>query len=326
MWPVAVHAETVQPGGAPADLKLTGTVLVWKDAVLRLESAKDSPTLRFAKTSERRTGDVIPAKVIGTTESLVEVELATDRECVQHAAYGREVGGIRVFVQRSDLAPVVIKAYAETHKDGSRISVAAGEPVMPTTTSAFQVASAVGIEVDIPAASVGYAYTSAKRTHVVSHVHGKPTVSINGTVKLGTRTTSLGYVAAASVKRRKKDAVISVASTCVKAAVVAPLGAIKSAGQIRYREPGQAAQVHREPPTVHWIFPKGTALTTPAGRAVATATRDIDVLLSTSADDTKQVCRTFNLTLWGGDGNEPWVNDTDPAIDLCVPTGKTKQP
>src|SRR5262245_40800226 len=105
----------VDPPVAPANAKLAGSVLVWIDAPFYLAPRADAPSLQFAQLDARkdRVGHAVPMRVVAARGAFVEVETPvlddlhnTVTDCAWHAiAPANDLGRLRLFVRRSDLAP-----------------------------------------------------------------------------------------------------------------------------------------------------------------------------------------------------------------------------
>lgn len=320
MWRVVLVAciawstRATADSGAPADAKLAGTVAVWGDAKWLTEPGGPSTTL---SSSSKRTdaSAVFTARVISTTEKYVEVEPLVERDCGSYSLHSDQLSRLRLFVSRADLAPVVIKPYTITHKNGSSVSLAVGMPVVKTERGTYAVVvDEVELEVDIPDTSIGYSYKPIKRPPRPSrYLNGKQFwAKPNTTATLGVRDVALdGSHYVRSVNARKADVVFPLVDACGKAGVVIAKTALES-GKKTWRKPTMVDESCQTGcyDDRHWTIPKGTTLISPAGHAVAVAATDIPVALSTSADDKIQVCLNIKLELENG----------STSLELCAPT------
>ena len=119
---------------AAAETPLTGNVLVWADAPLYPDANATGPSIRVGTLDlgrEKDVGYVVPMHVVSTQGDFVEVEPTADVECAWWRVVKPDgLDNIRLYVKRTDLAPVLIKPFKATHKDGSSIALQVGVPVL----------------------------------------------------------------------------------------------------------------------------------------------------------------------------------------------------
>ncbi len=229
----AVAGTKTDPAGAGETEALRGTVLVWHDAKLYAEPNETARTLQLATFEAARTervGHVMALQVVSAKGPFVEVELAGDEDCTNsRVVVADDIARVRMFVRRADIAPVLVKPFAKTFPDGTSISLAAGTPVVATDAGTFVVSlRGAELELDVPAASVGHAYTPAKAGNAV--MSGQ-TLAIAAATKatLGGRSLALTAWKAAPVEKRGDSAVVALEDRCVTAHVVVPA---KSLGEV----------------------------------------------------------------------------------------------
>jgi hypothetical protein len=106
---------------AAAEPKLAGSVLVWIDAPLRPDAADGGASIHLGQLEngrEHAVNFVVPMHVVGEQGELVEVEPTDDIGCAwSKVARPPALASLRLFVKRSDLAPVVARAFAASFKE-----------------------------------------------------------------------------------------------------------------------------------------------------------------------------------------------------------------
>ena len=227
--PVFAAAKS-DPTGAPEKQTLRGSVLVWHDAKLYTAADDSASTLQLATFEGARkdhVGHVVAMKVVSTKGAFVEVELAGAEDCTwSHVVVPDDLARVRLFVRRDDIAPVVVKPFTKKFADGTSLSLSVGTPVVATDAGTF-VVSLRGdeLEVDLPAASVGHAYSAAKSTRTV--IAGE-TLAIAAATKatLGERTLTLSARQAAPGERRGDQTIVALDDRCVAAQVIVASSAL----------------------------------------------------------------------------------------------------
>src|SRR5439155_12448644 len=94
-----------------------------------------------------------------TKGAFVEVELG-DLDCGHvQLATSDDIGRIRLFVKRADLAPVLAKPVTKTFADGTKLALKPGLPVIPggDGSTAFAI-NGNEFAAEIPVASIAHAY------------------------------------------------------------------------------------------------------------------------------------------------------------------------
>ena len=143
--------------------ELRGDALVWEDAAFYFEPWDGGTALRFSTISRRpmEVGRAIPVRIVDASmRGFVEIAMPRRSDCTwRRLDADPRLDAVRLFVKREDLAPVLVKPYSVQHSDGTRVKLAPGLPVVPTSSGHY----AIGVLGDrlrlaIPHASVGYLY------------------------------------------------------------------------------------------------------------------------------------------------------------------------
>lgn len=270
--PIAIIAALAVP--AAADPVLTGNVLVWADAPLYPDAYASGPSVRVGTLDlgrEKDVGYVVPMRVVGTKDDFVEVEPTADVECGWWRVVKPDgLDSLRLYVKRSDLAPVLTKPFKATHRNGSSIALQVGVPVLDGKV-AFNRAI---VPVAIPAASIGVAYAPHKITAVPKPTKQKFLLDEATEVKLGSAMFPMGPWVAAAAKPRGKRMLVSLAARCMTAVISAPKERVHRGVSINHAVAGGAATVRRSPVTggpERYYLPAGTKLTSEKGEHVVGA-------------------------------------------------------
>jgi hypothetical protein len=222
----AFAATKVDPPSASDTDVLRGNVLAWHDATLYADAADDAHTMQLATfdtARKDRVGHVIALKVIGTKGGFVEVELTGQEDCTgSRVVLPDDLARVRMFVRRADLAPVLVKAFAKTFPDGTSISLAVGTPVVATDAGTY-VVSLRGdeVEVDVPSASVGFAYSTAKMKKTIM-AGDTQAIAAATAAKLGDRTVTLNGWHGAPTDRRGDSTLVTLDGGCIAAKLLVP--------------------------------------------------------------------------------------------------------
>jgi hypothetical protein len=229
----ALASSKLEPAGPAEAPTLKGNVLVWHDALLFADPSETARTLQLATfdvTRKDRVGHVVAMKVIAGKGAFVEVELAAvEEECTwSRIVLPDDLARVRLFVRRADIAPVLVKPYAKSFADGTSISLAVGTPVVATDAGTY-IVSLRGdeVELDVPAASVGYAYVPPKATTSINGMGQTIALAASTKAVLGNR--ELVFSAAwngAPVEKRGESAVVAIEDRCMTAHLVVPAKAI----------------------------------------------------------------------------------------------------
>lgn len=228
-------AGTIDPPSAPDTGTLRGNVLVWHDANLYTDASETASSIQLATVDGARKehlGNVLALKVVSTKGAFVEVELTGQQDCApSRVVVPDDLARVRLFVRRADLAPVLVKSFTKSFDDGTSISLAPGTPVLPTDAGTFVVSlRSDSLEVEVPAASVGFAYAVGKSR--ISVMQGQ-TSSIAAATKvtLGARTIALTAWQGAPIERRGDSTLVALDGGCVSAHVLVPNKALADADE-----------------------------------------------------------------------------------------------
>src|SRR5688572_24884337 len=141
---------------------MRGDAMAWEDAAFYFEPWEGGAMLRMSSLGRGRRDDVgraIPVEIISATmRDFVEIRLVAEASCTwRRLTSDRRISGLRLFIKRADLAPVLAHPFAITYPNGTSARVAPGVPVMPTASGAYTL-SARGdvLRLPIPHASVGF--------------------------------------------------------------------------------------------------------------------------------------------------------------------------
>ncbi|MBX3162792.1 MAG: hypothetical protein KF773_42915 [Deltaproteobacteria bacterium] len=219
---------------APASEPLRGYVLVWHDATLYADASDTAPHVRVAATlPARRAGHAFPMRVVSAGGAFVEVEPSGDVHCTwSRIATTDDIGQLRLFVRRSDLAPVVTRAHAKKFADGTAIQLRPGVPVV-AQAGGWYAAGLRGDElpVEVPAASVGWSYTPEreKPRSITGHEFE---LAPKTKVTLGDRSVTLNAApSATSAERRGATVMYAMEDRCIAATVAAPSASVRDSDE-----------------------------------------------------------------------------------------------
>jgi hypothetical protein len=219
----AFASSKVDPPGPAGSDPIKGMVLAWHDATLFAEPSDTARSLQLATLTAPRkdgVGRVFALRVVGVKGAFVEVEFGGDEDCTgSRVVVPDDITRVRLFVRRGDLAQVLVKPFTKSFEDGTSITLGTGTPLVATDAGTY-VASVRGaeLELDVPAASVGYAYAGLKSSSVIG---GGQSVAIAAGTKatLGDRTFAL--TGAGSVAERRGNAtLVKLEDRCVEARVL----------------------------------------------------------------------------------------------------------
>jgi hypothetical protein len=303
----------------------TGNVLVWADATLYPDPNASGASVRIATLDlgrEKDVGYVFPMKVVGEKGEYLEVEPTADVEC----AWWRMVkpdglDTMRLFVKRADLAPVLVKPFKATHKDGTSIALQVGVPVL-----ADKVAFNRGVvPIVIPAASLGVAYAPHKIMAVAKPGKKKFLLDEATEVTLGAATFPLGPWVAAAAKPKKQRMLVSIAARCMTAVVSAPKDRVHAGVSINQAIAGNSAPARpATSSSVHYL-PVGTKMTSEHGDHVV-GTLDADRIV-TKPKSGARACSDFVITRDDPFVDVPHTVDTPQpqrTLKLCAPGDAVK--
>jgi hypothetical protein len=305
---------------AAAEPKLAGNVLVWIDAPLYPDAAATGPSIHLGALDhgrDRDVGYVVPMHVVGAQGDVVEVEPTADLECAWwRVILPAQLANLHLFVKRGDLAPVVVKPFTASFKDGTRIALQPGVAVL-----GGQVSFLGGqVPVTVPDAKLGVAYAP----HAIAAVPkpAKHTVLLDEKtdVTLGVETFALGPWVAGAAERRGDRVLFPIETRCMTAVVSAPKDRVQrdvSLGGKSSTGPVSGGGVRGKGD--RYYLPKGTALTSAAGdHVVATLAAELDVKQPSGARACGDVVVAFNEPIV----DAPHPNEAsrpDRTLQLCGP-------
>ncbi len=320
------HADTddrLDVPGLDAD-DLRGNVMIWADARIYLEPHepwnKDT-SVRFSSISKRRTavGHAIPVHVIDSTlRNFVEIEAGHVPSCTwRRLEVDDRIEGLRLYVHREDLAPVLIKPFTANYTDGTRIKLAVGMPVMPTPSGDYIVPLRDDkIRLPIPHDSVGYVYKPARIADPdMAPSRGEPRLArLDRNVHAGLgddgfQVRTSNWIGAMP-DRKSNPTLFHLEARCIDMVVEVPATALRPAKPMRRYPP----RPPRSKPATSWRLPAGTPLSTRTGREVAVAATPISIPMPAPAPET--ACFDIHLTLSRED--QSW-GTTRRTLKLCAP-------
>lgn len=312
--PLGAHADDGLdiPGLDATDLR--GEALIWEDATIYLEPWESGSTVRFSTLGRRRdvVGQAMPVRIVDSTlKNFVEIAPIGRADCSwRRLDVDDRLEGLRMFVRREDLAPVLVKPYAMQWSDGTRIKLAVGMPVAPTAAGDYMVALRNDkVRFAIPHSSVGYVYKSGK---VIDPEHPKGRVARidRVSVKLGDSDFHVRSNWYGPMPEKRTDvALVKLATRCAELTVQAPSTALRLMEVPRpYRPSPRAPSV-----MAGWRIPAGTPLSTVSGREVAVAGKDITVSIPSPGPE--QVCFDAKVAMAREDESYGTLNRT---VKLCA--------
>lgn len=326
---------TVDPSGAAADEKLAGTVLVWADASFVTGPSEKFPSMQLATLSGSRRdhlGEAVPMRVVSAKGDLLEVEtlkldeLGNDEtDCAWFDIKSRsDLGPLRLFVHRADLAPVLTAPFSKEFDDGTSLKLQPGTPVVPLADGRYQVLFAsLAIPAALPASSVGHAYEQAFNPRTdAPYAWSLPPKS---PVTLGDEKLTLPFrpFVSESVKQQGAVTLFPIHDRCGQAVVAAPselvtaytpadgFGSLTGIGM-----GGGGGE--------RWYLPVNTPLATAEGTVITRSREQINV--EKPAAGAKQVCIEGSLyistNLLGAP--KPQAPATPATLRLCAPARVVK--
>ncbi len=317
----------VDPDGPVDAIKLAGNVLVWSDATFFLDADANGPRVQVAKLASARrdhVGQAVPMKVLGTSGEFVEVEPTTGTDCVWTKLLPPDdLAKLRLFVKRSDIAPVVIKPFTKTWPDGTRIEVKPGLPVIAMKPQGYRVAVGdVWLTAALPADAIGYSYKAGGITRPKGQRHKflvKPTKLALGDLTAES-TEPFGVPA---VTKKGDNALASLATTCVAATFSVSASAVED-GSIGHGSGSGSGGIKQPMAGERWVLTKGTPLFAPGGkRKVAeVGVRELEV---GKPDGKPEACILRNVAFeYEYPPARALPKSQKPKLMLCTPVANVK--
>jgi hypothetical protein len=273
------HADDVDvdvEGRAATDLR--GDALVWENATLYFEPWEGGVRVNFPSFLDRyaNVGRAYPVKIVSASlENFVEIVPVQDSSCTwRRVTIDPRLAGVRLYVKRSDLAPVLVKPYVKKYANGTSVRLQPGVPVMPTVDGDYLV-SARGdiVRLPIPHSSVAFTF---KRSRIATRPEmGAWQFERPQTAVLGQQDVDLHAPWQMTMGAAAGDRVdVTLAAKCMELVVEVPVKSLRKASSDR---------------PLHQLFPRdrsvarehrvraGTPLSTFGGREVAVANELIEV-------------------------------------------------
>ena len=266
------------PGLDASDLR--GDALVWEDATFFLEPWESGSGVRFVSFGAGRRAEVgraVPVRIVDSTRRMfVEVELPDRSDCTwRRLEADKRIDGLRLFVRRDDLAPVLVKPFAAQYNDGTRIKLAPGVPVMPTTSGDYLVsAKSDKFRISIPHGSIGYLYKAGKVIEPDPPAGKVVRMDRNVNAKLGDESFVVRSNWLAPMPEKKTEvALVHWSTRCVDMVVSVQASTLRAAETSRPNRPNATTYGAGS----GWKIPAGAPLSTISGREVAVASAPIAV-------------------------------------------------
>ena len=317
---VAVAESRVDPPGAGDAEALRGNVLVWHDAAFYVEPSDAAATVHVATLTARKdlAGHVVPMHVLGTRGAFVEVEPA-EADCTwSRFTTSDDLAKLHLFVKRADLAPVVTKPFDKTFADGTHVALRPGVAVVPEEDGVYAVSlGGDSLDVEIPPASIGHAYTPERTKPVVVNAQDYA-VAPATKATLGDRTVAITRHASA-VDKRGATTLYTIDSRCAAVTVAVPSGAVSAVDD--GDDNSELSEGRMGLIDIHGTdyLPIATTLSTLTGTPIATAAKKI-YLPGTGMG--KQAC--FDRRMWLDTPSTlaPDREGIDDKVRFCAPSSK----
>jgi hypothetical protein len=295
--------------------ELLGDALVWEDAKFFLEPYETGPHFHFDAIGRRdlEAGRVVPVRIVDATmRALVEIELAGRPDCTMRTLVADpRLAGVRLFVRRSDLAPVLTRPYAEQHGDGTRIRLAPGVPVLPTAANDYIAALRLDrVRLPIPHASVGWTYKPNKIVEPEPPAAGKlARINHGASIELGGASVPLRSTWLLPQTDRRADVrLVTLSARCVELVGQVAGNAIRPNSAPRATSRGTVAVPEVRGPQI----PTGAPIATASGREVGVAAAPIAV----SSPTGETACFDARFTLMR---EEDSFGVRYRSVKLCAP-------
>jgi len=223
-----------------------------------------------------------------------------------------------MFVKRADLAPVVTKPFDKTFSDGTHVALRPGVAVVPEANGVYAIS--VGgddLDVELPPASIGHAYTPERAKVVVVNAQDYAIAPATKAI-LGDRPVAIARHAS-SVDKRGATTLYTIDSRCAAVTVAVPSAAVSlvdDGDDTTVLSEGRRGMID-----VHGAdyLPIATTLSTPSGAPIATAAKKIYLPGSSMG---KQAC--FDRRMWidAPSALAPDHDGVDDKLRLCAPVSK----
>jgi hypothetical protein len=278
----AAEDELDIPGIDATDLR--GDALVWEDASFYVEPLDPTSAIKFPQYARRNEdGRAIPVRIVdSSSKTYVEIELPNRADCTwRRIEPDKRIDGLHLFVKREDLAPVLVKPFAQQWPDGTRVKLGIGTPVIPTAAGDYLApARADHFHVQIPHGSVGYVYKAGKIAEPETPPGKLVRIDAGVNARIGDENFNLRtmYWFGPTPDKKTDVAQVKLASRCLEMVVEVPSTSLR---------PGEPPPPPKQPITVSATgrelhIPVGAPLSTPGGREIAVASQPIAVTAPTA--------------------------------------------
>jgi len=279
------------PGLDAADLR--GDAMIWEDTTIYLEPWENGASItRFNPMGRRRDepGRAMAVRIVDSTlKNYVEIQVPNRFDCSNRKLESDpRVEGLRMFVRREDLAPVLLKPYAAQYSDGTRVKLGVGMPVSPTLYGDYLVGLREDrVRLPIPHSSVGYIYKAGKIADPELPKDKVARLAPGASVKLGDGgfTVRNSYWIGRMPDKKTDVALFTLAGRCFELVVEVPANMVRPSEPFRPQPPAPSPYPSK---IDGWRIRPGTPLSTLSGREVAVAAKDIMVQMPAPAPE--QVC------------------------------------
>jgi hypothetical protein len=313
-------ADSLDPPAPDAAVKLAGHIVVWNDARFFLEADDNGPRLQAGVLQglrNRNLGHVLPMRVLGTSGDFIEVEPVAGVDCTwTRLPQPEDLDKLRVFVKRSDIAPVVAKPFSKNYKDGTSVAVWPGLPVLPGGDTGLYRVTFGGktLWAPVPSSSIGYSYAFGAPP-VAKRGPDKFRIDDGTKVTLGERTFDLAdMLTVPAVEKRGATSFVQLVSTCLKLRVAVPS---KDVQESSFAGVGPGGGGRGLGYGERWVLPKGTPLYSPSmKRQVAVVASPIDVRKPEASATNACIVRPFVLD--HPDYLAPQTDPPKPVQNLMV--------
>jgi hypothetical protein len=316
LWAASARADEAEV--------LKGNVLVWHDAALYLEPADDAPLVHVGKldaTRAERVGHAVPMRVVAAKGDFVEVELVDDAQCTwTRLASNDDITKLHFFVKRADLAPVLTKPFDKTFPDGTHIALRPGVALSPGADGKmFASVRGRAVEVDVPAASVGHAYTPERASAPAIGAHDY-VLAADAKPTLGDRAVAFDGLHASKIEDKGDVTLMTFDDRCTSVSIAAAKKSVQTTDEEQDAVGGGSGFGVFDLRGADYI-PAATMLSTVHGRPFAASAKPIYLM---DQPRTKTVCvdrrvRLEPMTAWA-----PAIDsdDVDDRFRACAPTSK----